>query len=903
MKAAIFVIFLSVLVLCQQCMAAEYTYSVIYMGQDSHEEAYSISRSSNLPACIAMILRYHYRNSNINVLDVYRSGLLSYQYDGPAFACKNVGFEPLDLGFEILDDDDKDNIGAGKYYSKRKSGYWSSAIYSLDEVKQYLELWWGNVQAGTATFNSVVSEIKQRPVIIKVKYNLQKDHFFLLKGYDDKDTEDVNDDTFYVYDTYRNWTTQKNGDIWEIFSDGKGKFDYATLSSWYEASGNIRISFQTQLNKNEKRHSYVIDTQSIEIDKTAKNGDNYIWNEYVGSGNWYYPTTSGYSAKWIPVISKTGYYKLSMIYKGDNNPGGTINFLVSAADHYTSNASSVTVSQSNSNGWQVVDLSGRYFFDTEQQDISYIKVENVPANCRIDAIRFEYIDPITEGLKYLSDIQKTDGHWEYNENGIGNVGLTSIAVWAYLNESYPTTDSTVEKGIDYLLKKYSNNRFYADISNDYHSRENYDTALALLSLIATKSSTYQSYISNAGDSLKTLQNNDQNSKWYGGWSYNLTRKSGWTDLSNSQFSIMALKYAEAAGYSPQFETYLNRSQNYQEINTYCTNESDDGGYAYQPCGGSTFSMTGAGLWGLYLIGKDLSTDQRAIKAISWIESHVNEIYNGSTSWYMYTCLSFAKAMIFCQLSQYDQGEWYEGWYDKMSAAISKKQSSNGTFGTVYDTCFALLALQTLQPPPEDLSISVKLASPANLLVKDPEGNECDIDSCNIPGAQFVVEDGHVQHVILPDLQSGSYSMFFTGTDNGTCHLTVTANLGVETVYEEADNFDVQINDYLESDLIITSINGSYDFHFKAPEPVPPPPTSIPGKCKIIKYDVNKDNQIDALDITKMTTKWTKFVKGEEYNASCNFNNDGQIDIFDFMLISNCYGKQDDSQCYDIVDCP
>jgi len=895
MKAAFFVIFLSVLVLCQQCMAAEYTYSVVYMGQDSHEEAYSISRSSNLPACIAMILRYHYRNSNITVLDVYRSGLLSYQYDGPAFACKNVGFEPLELGFEILDDDDKDNIGAGKYYSKRKSGYWSSAIYSLDEVKQYLELWWGNVQAGTTTFNSVVSEIKQRPVIIKVKYNLQKDHFFLLKGYDDKDTEDLNDDTFYVYDTYRNWTTKKNGDIWEIFSDGKGKFDYATLSSWYEASGNIRISFQTQLNKNQKRHSYIIDTPSIEIDKTAKNGNNYIWNEYVGSGNWYYPTASGYSAKWTPVISKTGYYKLSMIYKGDNNLGGTINFLVSYSDHYTTNASSVTVSQSNSNGWQIVDFSGRYFFDTEQQDLSYIKVENVPANCRIDAIRFEYIDPVTEGLEYLASNQQSGGNWNYNSTGTGDVGLTSLAVWSYLNDAYSIDNNTVRKGIDYIKSKYQSNHFYATTSY-----ENYESAIAMLSLMATKSSTYDSYISNSSNYLKTLQNDQSSSTYYGGWGYNDSGKNTWADLSNSQFSIMALNYANANGYESKFETYLNRSQNYNAVNSYCTNESDDGGYAYSPCSSSTFSMTGAGLWGLHLIGKDLSTDPRAIKALSWIESHINEIYNGSQG--MYANLSFAKAMIFCQLSQYEQGEWYEGWYDKMSAAISKKQDSNGTFGSAYETTLALLALQTLQPPPEDLSISVKLASPANLLVKDPEGNECDIDSCNIPGAQFVIEDGHVQHVILPDLQSGSYSLFFTGTDNGTCHLTVQANLGVETVFDKAENFDVQINDYLESDLIITSINGSYDFHFKAPELVPPIPGPGTGVCKKIKYDINNDYEIDTIDITKMTTKWTKFVKGEEYDARCNFNNDSQIDIFDFMLIANCYDNQDDTQCYEIVDC-
>jgi len=891
-------IFLLFITFCQASLAVEYSYSIIYMGQDDHEEFRNISRSTNLSACIAMLLRYHYRSCNISVLDVYRAGFLSYQHDGPAYGYKNMGFAPFELGFEVLDDEFKDSIGAGKNYSKRKTGYWSSELFSLDEVKEYLELWWGNVQVGALSFNSVVSEIKERPVIIKVKYNMKDDHFFLLKGYDDNDTPDnLNDDKFYVYDTYRNWTTKKDSNKWEIFVDGKGKFDYSTLSSWYKAAGNTRISFQSNLNKNQKRYSFIMDTLAVEIDKSAKNGNSYVWNEYFGSGNWYYPVVSGYSAKWSPLISRSGYYKLSIIYQGDTNPGGTITFVISASDHYSPNEKTVSISHSNRSGWQIVTLNDRCFFEKENHDISYIKIENVPANSRIDAIRFEFIDPVTEGLKYLTNTQESDGRWAYS-NGSGDVGATSLAVWSFLNDGYSTDDNTVKKGIDYLLSKFQNNRFYAQTSH-----ENYDTALAMMTLMATNNDSYNSYVNNAATYLKSIQSDDQNSKVYGGWSYSYTGKNSSADLSNSQFSIMALGYAEASGHESKFEAYLNRSQNYQTINSYCPSEGNDGGYSYGPCGGSSFSMTGAGLWGLYLIGKDLSTDQRAQKALSWIESNINSIYNGSQS--MYTCLSFAKAMIFCNLSQYDQGVWYEGWYDKMSAAISKKQSTSGTWsdgwGIGPDTCFAMLALQTLQPPPDDLKISVKLASPANILVKDPEGNECNVDSCNISGAEFVIEDGHVQNVILPDLQSGTYSLFFEGTDTGTCHLTVKANLGIETVFDKTEAFDVELNDYLESDLIITSIGGEIDIHFDTPSIVPPP-KGPDDKCKEIHYDLDHDHMIDAIDIIELTTRWSKFVKGIEYNAGSDFNNDSQIDIFDFMLISNCYGGQNDPQCYEVIEC-
>ena len=58
-----------------------------------------------------------------------------------------------------------------------------------------------------------------------------------------------------------------------------------------------------------------------------------------------------------------------------------------------------------------------------------------------------------------------------------------------------------------------------------------------------------------------------------------------------------------------------------------------------------------------------------------------------------------------------------------------------------DTFWALLALQTLQEIPANLWMSIILASPADLLVYDQEDRVCSNDECNIPGAEFLIDNG------------------------------------------------------------------------------------------------------------------------------------------------------------------
>ena len=81
----------------------------------------------------------------------------------------------------------------------------------------------------------------------------------------------------------------------------------------------------------------------------------------------------------------------------------------------------------------------------------------------------------------------------------------------------------------------------------YKSYGNYETSLSILALKATGNSDYDDEIANATNFIKSIQSDDSDDPdhpWYGGWGYSAWDKNNWSDLSNSQFSAMALDAAK-----------------------------------------------------------------------------------------------------------------------------------------------------------------------------------------------------------------------------------------------------------------------------------------------------------------------------------------------------------------------
>ena len=155
---------------------------------------------------------------------------------------------------------------------------------------------------------------------------------------------------------------------------------------------------------------------------------------------------------------------------------------------------------------------------------------------------------IEKGLCWLYHNQNPDGSWTYSGRVTEeNVGLTAMATAAFLNYGIDENDPTVRKAIDWILSKQQAD---GKITNGWY--HNYDTSLAVLALVATRNESYYDEIEKAVDFLIELQNDEnegytQDSPYYGGWPYFEGMEEwwgGWADLSNSQFTMLALHYAE-----------------------------------------------------------------------------------------------------------------------------------------------------------------------------------------------------------------------------------------------------------------------------------------------------------------------------------------------------------------------
>lgn len=224
--------------------AKYYNYDVPYLKQLDNPD---IGESACAPTSMAMLLRYYFPNSGIDVPEIYHSGIQGYAYDGPAVGYKNVGFASGDTGLTIVGD-------FKKYYVGDYSG-----LRSPNAAAQYLnQIWGGKSYGGSASFQKVIDEIKERPLAVGIHYNNNPDigHYVVLRGYDDAGTpDDYSDDKFYVNDPYTKWVGHPNGE--------NRQFTYATLSSWY--SGRI-ITFEPTLSELQRKYTVVTDTNKVQLD-------------------------------------------------------------------------------------------------------------------------------------------------------------------------------------------------------------------------------------------------------------------------------------------------------------------------------------------------------------------------------------------------------------------------------------------------------------------------------------------------------------------------------------------------------------------------------------------------------------------------------------------------------------
>jgi len=442
------------------------------------------------------------------------------------------------------------------------------------------------------------------------------------------------------------------------------------------------------------------------------------------------------------------------------------------------------------------------------------------------------INPIVLGLCWLCSIQNVDGSWTYSGRITEeNVGLTAMATLAFLNYGINELYPVVSNAINWIITQQKVNGKITTGTYD-----SYDTALAILALVATRNNDYYDEIQSAVNFLIDLQNDAGEGytnldPLYGGWPY-WEGHANWADLSNSQFVLLALHYAEEFESSDQIipnvvwsnaELFVTNCQN-REISNPNYNFFDDGGFIYMPSsttwgGGNSYaSMTTAGLWGLYTTNVP-STDGRVQDAWTWIENnyYVDQNFPLGNLFLYYYLYGLAKASILWNVDIINGHDWY----DEMTQVLFGNQQTDGHWlGTDPDeepdnvaTCWALLALiSKIIPPGTGLNFQVN--SPVDLHVYDPQGRHVGINyttglvEVEIPGASYSGPGTEPQIIDITIPIAGTYYIKLVGTGNDDYTYTVRGMLHGQIISEESYTSHITIGEIHESTSVVSALAGA-----------------------------------------------------------------------------------------------
>jgi squalene-hopene/tetraprenyl-beta-curcumene cyclase len=246
---------------------------------------------------------------------------------------------------------------------------------------------------------------------------------------------------------------------------------------------------------------------------------------------------------------------------------------------------------------------------------------------------------IDKGLEYLKSQQKPDGTWERPGDP---PAISALVLKAFMQDSkYDADQPFLEKGFNQLLSiQKPDGGIFRDLL------ANYNTAIAVSALAASKEAEYQPQLQRAMEYLRRLQWTDkidkvperqqvaQDDPQYGGWGYGKKER---PDGSNLQIALDALHDAGVKPGDPAYQAaivFVTRLQNRSESNNQAW-AANDGGFIYSDTdGGVSFageytgpdgrkmlrsygSMTYAGLKSMIYAG--LSKDDPRVKsAWEWI---------------------------------------------------------------------------------------------------------------------------------------------------------------------------------------------------------------------------------------------------------------------------------------------
>ncbi len=309
---------------------------------------------------------------------------------------------------------------------------------------------------------------------------------------------------------------------------------------------------------------------------------------------------------------------------------------------------------------------------------------------------------VAKGLDYLRKTQETDGSWGHYP------ATTALALSAFLrNGRTELGDPAVAKGLQFLTRSAKpNGAIYSDVLGPSLALPNYNTSLAVVTLVEAHNAAYKPVIQKAQQYLSKAQFDEEeginpSNPMYGGIGYgDDPGDETHPDLSNLQHALEALHVSGTPANAPVFKkalVFLQRVQNRRESNdqAWAKTGPNDGGFAYEAQGGSKAtendpkvgehasygSMTYAGLKSYIYCGVK-KTDPRAQAAFDWLRGHYTVTENpgmGNNSLYYYYHTMAKTLDVYGQKIITDKNGKSHDWAQDLSTQLIAEQRPDGSW--------------------------------------------------------------------------------------------------------------------------------------------------------------------------------------------------------------------------------
>lgn len=302
---------------------------------------------------------------------------------------------------------------------------------------------------------------------------------------------------------------------------------------------------------------------------------------------------------------------------------------------------------------------------------------------------------LDRALAWLGKSQMDDGSWCRDKNSRNATGITSLCLMAFMAKGHTPGvgpyGKVLNKGVDFILDNQRSNGMLVRGESGQGPMYSHCISALMLSEVSgmvdpDRQKRIDKVLSKAMKAILAAQQMPKDGQNAGGWRYQIDSRD--SDISCTGWAVMALRSARNNGASVPKEA-IERGLGYV-MN--CRNRGD-GGFAYQPGGGSGWGRTGTALLCLELCGRH--RDRNALMAGEWLLKNLPGNYGQGEH--------FSYALYYGSQGMFQLGDdYWDRWAGQMYEVMLKAQDKDGMWraagenvgdgGDYYSTAMAVLAM-------------------------------------------------------------------------------------------------------------------------------------------------------------------------------------------------------------------